>query len=73
MENHSSCTNELVAQSAFSSITVCPKCNVYHLHIGPMSFRLDAEMFKSFSEMIVGNFLQDNSSLHKHPEIAQKH
>ena len=58
MKNHKTCRSELVAQSSFSSITVCPDCNIYHLHIGPMSFRMEADVFQSVGQMIVEYFVQ---------------
>ena len=58
MKNHKTCRSELVAQSAFGSITVCPDCNLYHLHIGPMSFRMEADVFQSVGQMIVEYFVQ---------------
>lgn len=73
MDNQSACTSELIANNGFSSITVCPKCEVYHLHIGPMSFRLDAEMFESFSEMMTKLCLHPKTSLQKHQAVPHKH
>lgn len=58
MKNHKTCRSELVAQSTFSSITVCPDCNLYHLHIGPMSFRMEADIFQSVAEMIAGCYVK---------------
>ena len=54
MKNHKVCRSELVAQSAFGSVTVCPDCNLYHLHIGPMSFRMEADIFQSIAQMMAG-------------------
>ncbi|PCJ28742.1 MAG: hypothetical protein COA96_00740 [SAR86 cluster bacterium] len=75
MNEHQMCRSEIVAESRFSSITHCSECNLYHLHIGPMSFRLEGAIFESFCEMIVefylGNKLHDTQkmkaeALHKH-------
>lgn len=73
MNQKSPCSSEVVAQSAFSSITVCPHCNLYHLHIGPMSFRLEGEIFESFCAMIVEHYLNRTSQLTDKLQIAAKH
>ena len=58
MKNHKVCRSELIAQCAFGSITVCPDCNLYHLHIGPMSFRMEADIFQSVAQMIAGCYVK---------------
>ena len=73
MKEDNTCTSELVAQSRFSSITVCRKCNLYHFHLGPMSFRLEAEVFESFCSMIVEFFLRHDLSTDQQKPLTQKH
>lgn len=45
------CNVEVLIQKTLCSVTVCRKCRVYVLHIGPMSFRLEEEIFDELSEM----------------------
>ena len=38
MNKNVNCMSEVVVQGRFSSVTLCSECNLYYLHIGPMSF-----------------------------------
>ncbi len=58
MKNHRTCRSEVVAQGTFGSVTVCPDCGVYHLHIGPMSFRMEADVFHGVARMFAGSFVR---------------
>ena len=51
MNKNENCVSEVVVQGRFSAISVCPECNLYNLHIGPMSFRLEAHILESVCEM----------------------
>lgn len=73
MSEAKKCRSELVAESKFSSITVCPDCNLYHLHIGPMSFRLEAEIFESFCNMIVHFCLRHDARVEEQKPHTYKH
>jgi len=67
------CQSELVAESSFSSITRCSKCQVYNLHIGPVSFRLEAEIFENFCGMIVEFFLRNDFQVSQREPVIHKH
>ena len=45
------CKTELVVKRGLCSVTVCRDCNVYVLHIGPMSFRLEEDVLDEVSAM----------------------
>ena len=47
MSQHEACQTLTVGQSEYCSITKCPDCRTYHLHIGPLSLRLREEVFES--------------------------
>ena len=47
MSQHSTCQTVTVGQSEYCSITQCPDCRMYHLHIGPLSLRLREEVFEN--------------------------
>jgi len=51
MNKNVNCMSEVVVQGRFSSVTLCSECNLYYLHIGPMSFRLEADIFESVCQM----------------------
>ncbi len=53
MSEQAKCNNELVIEGRFCSVTVCSKCNAFQLNIGPMSFRMEAEIFENLCEMIL--------------------
>ncbi len=73
MKDENTCECELVAQGKYGSITVCHKCSLYHLHIGPISFRLEREMFDDVCEMIMCAFLRRDSKLERCSTLTQKH
>ncbi len=41
--------------SKFASITMCEHCNSYTVYLGPMSFRMEKEIYESFRMMILEN------------------
>ena len=45
MSKHTACPTVTVEESEYCSITRCPDCGMYHLHIGPLSLRLREEVF----------------------------
>lgn len=47
MIKHEACQTLTVGQSEYCSITRCPDCRTYHLHIGPLSLRLREEVFEN--------------------------
>lgn len=47
MSQHEACQTLTVGQSEYCSITRCPDCRTYHLHIGPLSLRLREEVFEN--------------------------
>lgn len=67
------CTSEVVAQGKFSSVTICSECNLYHLHIGPMSFRLEADVFESVCQMLVEFYLNRKMQNEVAGETVFKH
>lgn len=73
MNQQQTCQSELVAESKFSKITVCTHCNLYHLHIGPMSFSMEGAVFESFCTMIVEFFLRHNPTVCKNSVSVQEH
>lgn len=57
MNKNVNCISEVVVQGKFSSVTLCPECNLYYIHIGPMSFRLEADVFENVCEMFAEFYL----------------
>ncbi len=47
MNQHDTCKTLTVVQSEYCSVTRCPDCGMYHLHVGPLSLRLREEVFTS--------------------------
>jgi hypothetical protein len=52
MNKNTTCSSEIIAQGRFSSVTVCRECDLYYLHIGPMSFKLEPDIFESTCHML---------------------
>ena len=48
----SQCDNQLLARGQNCSVTYCEDCKVYHLHVGPVSMRLEAHMFADMSQTV---------------------
>ena len=67
------CKTEVVVQRSLCSITVCRKCNVYVLHIGPMSFRLEQDVLDEVSEMLTDYSLIKKPAENVNPVLHQKH
>lgn len=74
-DNHKQtrCESELVVQGEYGSVTRCPHCNLYHLHIGPMSFRLEGEIFESVCAMLVRYALSTDRGGPCRRPMTQKH
>ncbi len=53
MKKEKSCQPVLVGQSRYCSVTGCPDCNMYHLHVGPFSLRLKYEVFDDICETLI--------------------
>ena len=73
MSQHEACQTLTVGQSEYCSITKCPDCRTYHLHIGPLSLRLREEVFESIWGALssvyreqYGHKEQMNMSMHSH-------
>ena len=60
------CQPRLIAQSRYCSVTGCPDCKMYHLHVGPFSLRLKHEVFEDICETLLeiyrGHHLQNSSA-----------
>ena len=50
--NRRGAANLLTAQGRFTSATVCRECDLYYLHIGPMSFTSAADIFERTCHML---------------------
>lgn len=73
MSQHNSCETILLGQSGVCSVTQCPECNLFHLHVGPMSLRLNAKVFESVCQTLTAIYLERgghkknfSNSLHSH-------
>ena len=73
MSQHTACQTLTVGQSEYCSITQCPDCRMYHLHIGPLSLRLREEVFENICGALssiyrehYGHKEQVNISVHSH-------
>jgi hypothetical protein len=47
------CKSRTVVVGKLSSLTICEGCNSYTLYLGPMSFRMEQEIYESLREMIL--------------------
>lgn len=50
------CFVKIIAKGPFTSVTSCEGCNSFTLHIGPMSFRMEEEIYESLCQMILENY-----------------
>lgn len=50
------CFVKTIAKGPFTSVTSCEGCNAFTLHIGPMSFRMEEEIYESLCQMILENY-----------------
>ena len=73
MKNHNICETIMIGQSKFCSVSQCPDCNVYHLHMGPISIRLRQDVFNGLCEMLMNIYMEKDvlreyhaSDLHSH-------
>lgn len=53
MKNHTACKTLTLASSEFCTINQCPDCDMYHLHIGPVSIRLRSDVFDNICETLL--------------------
>ena len=67
------CDNELLMESDYGYVTRCRHCNLCQLHIGPASFRLDAEVFESVCAMFVRYALNNDRGLARAPAFINRH
>jgi hypothetical protein len=67
------CKTEVVVKRGLCSVTVCRKCNVYVLHIGPMSFRLEEDVLDEVSAMFSDYSLLKKPIPITNPTLHQKH
>lgn len=54
MTQHTACHTLPVGQSEYCSITQCPDCRMFHLHLGPLSLRLREEVFENICATLSG-------------------
>lgn len=73
MNEPKTCRMETIAVGKFCSITLCSDCQLYNLHVGPMSFRMDPEIFQGLCEMIFDHCLRQNPIIEKNLHTIQKH
>lgn len=67
------CNTTLLASGPFSSVEHCVDCDVYHLQVGPISFRMEAVVFESVCEMVLNLCLNRNKSTLHEAKGLQKH
>ena len=60
MDSHDfkTCIVKTIAEGPFTSVTSCEVCNAINLHIGPMSFRMEEEIYESLCQMILENYFK---------------
>ncbi len=56
--NSNACIVKTIARGPFTSVTCCECCNSFTLHIGPMSFRMEREIYESLSQMILEDYFR---------------
>jgi hypothetical protein len=56
--NFHTCTVKTLAKGPFTSVTSCEGCNSFTLHIGPMSFRMEHEIYESLCQMILEDYFK---------------
>jgi hypothetical protein len=49
---NTNCRPQIVAQSKYSTVTMCSECKLFYLHIGPVSFQMDSNIFESVCQMM---------------------
>ena len=67
------CKTEVLVKRSICSVTVCRKCNVYVLHIGPMSFRLEEDILEEVSAMLTDYSLAKKPAAITNTMLHQKH
>ncbi len=67
------CKTEVVVKRSICSVTVCRKCNVYVLHIGPMSFRLEEDILEEVAAMFTDYSLGKKPVATINTVLHQKH
>jgi|Marorgknorr_s2lv_1036017.scaffolds.fasta_scaffold35495_2 hypothetical protein len=67
------CESEIVVKKKFCSVTACKHCNLYELHIGPMSFRIDEDIFTELIEMFTDYLMSKPTELIQEDYKNQKH
>ena len=63
------CKSRTVVVGEFSSVTTCEGCHSYTLYLGPLSFRMEQEIYESLREMILKESNINSNSLrsyHRH-------
>ena len=61
--NMNNCKSRTVVVGKFASVTTCEGCNSYTLYLGPMSFRMEQEIYESLREMILKESNINSNSL----------
>lgn len=69
MSHHNACETVVVGQSRYCSITQCPECRMFHVHIGPLSLRLKQEVFEDVCEMLVEAYM-DQKDYKEHAKVS---
>lgn len=68
MSQHTTCQTVTVGQSEYCSITQCPDCGMYHLHIGPLSLRLREEVFENICGTL-SSIYREHYGHRQHPRV----
>lgn len=73
MKSHVACQTTVVARSEYCFVTQCPECDMFHIHIGPMSLRLKSEVFEGICETLFSIFQQGDNRLHQYDQSMHSH
>jgi hypothetical protein len=52
LHEHQRCSVEVIASGPHGEVHVCRDCGAVHLHIGPFSLRLRADVYRSVCETL---------------------
>jgi hypothetical protein len=67
------CRNEIVAQGKYSTVTMCAECQLFYLHIGPVSFQMESNIFESVCQMMAQCHLSDKKDAQTLERLVHKH
>jgi len=70
---NTNCSSKIVAQGEYSNVTMCLECKLFYLHIGPVSFQMDSNIFESVCEMMAQCRLSDQIDAQTLESVGHKH